>query len=132
MQANHANFRMHLVEATAKKCAFLAEVARATSAPVEIHCMRIEELKKSATSLKPRIVTARALAPLPRLLELAAPWFGPGVRGLFMKGRDVGREIEAARRRFDFSYELHPSLTARDSSIVEIGALAKRAKAKTR
>ncbi len=29
---------MHLVESTAKKCAFLAEVARATEAPVEIHC----------------------------------------------------------------------------------------------
>ena len=42
LQANHANFLMHLVESTAKKCAFLAEVARATSAPVEIHCMRIE------------------------------------------------------------------------------------------
>ena len=68
LQANHANFRMHLVEATAKKCAFLAEVARATTAPVEIHCMRIEELSKTATSLKPEIVTARALAPLPHLV----------------------------------------------------------------
>ncbi len=132
LQANHANFRMHLVEATAKKCAFLAEVARATSAPVEIHCMRIEELNKSATSHKPEIITARALAPLPRLLELAAPWFGPGVRAMFMKGRDVGKEIEAAKRRFNFAYELHPSLTAQDSSIVEIGRIEKRAKAKTR
>ena len=54
LQANHANFHVHLVEATAKKCAFLAEVARTTSAPVEIHCMRIEELSKTAPSLRPR------------------------------------------------------------------------------
>lgn len=132
LQANHANFRMHLVEATAKKCAFLAEVARATSAPVEIHCMRIEELSKTATSLKPEIITARALAPLPRLLELAAPWFGRGVRGLFMKGRDARQEIEAAKRRFNFTCELHPSMTAEESSIVEISGVTKRAKAKAR
>ena len=123
---------MHLVESTAKKCAFLAEVARATSAPVEIHCMRIEELSKSATSLKPDIVTARALAPLPHLLELAAPWLRSGARGLFLKGRDAGKEIESAKRRFNFTCHLHPSMTAEDSFILEISHLAKRVKAKTR
>lgn len=132
LQANHANFCMHLVESTAKKCAFLAEVARATSAPVEIHCMRIEELNKTATSLKPEIITARALAPLTHLLELAAPWFGPGVRGLFLKGRDASQEIDAAERRFNFTCQLHPSITAEDSFIVEISDLAKRSKAKAR
>ena len=132
LQANHANFVMHLVESTAKKCAFLAEVARATSAPVEIHCMRIEELSQSATSLKPDIVTARALAPLPHLLELAAPWLKSGARGLFLKGRDAGKEIESAKRRFNFICHLHPSMTAEDSFVLEISHLAKRVKAKTR
>jgi 16S rRNA (guanine527-N7)-methyltransferase len=132
LQANHANFCMHLVESTAKKCAFLAEVAKATSAPVEIHCMRIEELSKSATSLKPDIVTARALAPLPDLLKLAAPWLGQGARGLFLKGRDAAKEIESAKKRFDFTCQLHPSMTADDSFVLEVGDLKKRAKAKTR
>jgi 16S rRNA (guanine527-N7)-methyltransferase len=132
LQANHANFRMHLVEATAKKCAFIAEVARATSAPVEIHCMRIEELSKSAASLKPEIVTARALAPLPHLLELAAPWLKRGARGLFLKGRDAGKEIESAKRRFNFTCHLHPSITAGDSFSLEIGDLTKRPKGKAR
>jgi 16S rRNA (guanine527-N7)-methyltransferase len=132
LQANHANFRMHLVESTGKKCAFLAEVVRATSAPVEIHCMRVEELSKSATSLKPEIITARALAPLPRLLGLAAPWFGPGVRGLFLKGRDAANEVEVARRDFAFACKLQPSLTAADSWIVEISDLTRSRKAKSR
>jgi 16S rRNA (guanine527-N7)-methyltransferase len=132
LQANHARFRMHLVESTAKKCAFLSEVARATEAPVEIHCMRIEELSRHATSLKPEIVSARAVAPLPRLLELAAPWFQPGVKGLFLKGRDAKQEIEAAKRHWSFACRLHPSLTAADSTIVEIGDLAKRPKARGR
>ncbi len=130
-QANHANFRMHLVESTTKKCAFLAEVAAVTEAPVEIHCMRIEELKRSATNLAPEIVCARALAPLPRLLELAAPWMRPGVRGLFLKGRDAKQEIEAARQRFEFACALHPSLTAPDSAVIEVTNLKKRAKVKS-
>ena len=132
LQANHANFRVHLVESTAKKCAFLAEVASATSAPAEIHCMRIEELGRTATSLEPEIITARALAPLPRLLGLAAPWFRPGVRGLLLKGCDVRQEIDAAKRRYDFTYELHRSMTAVDSSIIEISKVSKRKKAKAR
>ena len=132
LQANHANFRVHLVESTAKKCAFLAEVASATSAPAEIHCMRIEELSRTATSLEPEIITARALAPLPRLLGLAAPWFRPGVRGLLLKGCDVRQEIDAAKRRYDFTYELHRSMTAVDSSIIEISKVSKRKKAKAR
>jgi 16S rRNA (guanine527-N7)-methyltransferase len=123
---------MHLVESTAKKCAFLSEVARVTEAPVEIHCMRIEELAKRATSLRPEIVTARALAPLPELLELAVPWLRPETRGLFLKGRDARREIDAAGRRFSFECRLHPSLTAKESSIVEISSLAKRKEAKAR
>jgi 16S rRNA (guanine527-N7)-methyltransferase len=132
LQANHASFVMHLVESIAKKCAFLAEVAKATTAPVEVHCMRVEELSRTATSLKPDIVTARALAPLPHLLELAAPWLEQGARGLFLKGRDAAKEIESARKRFDFTCKLHPSVTAKDSVIVEIGDLAKRSKAKPR
>jgi 16S rRNA (guanine527-N7)-methyltransferase len=125
LRANHSDFRMHLVESTAKKCAFLAEVARATEAPVEIHRMRIEELSRNATSLRPEIVSARALTPLPRLLELAAPWIEPRAKGLFLKGRDAEQEIEAAKRRWSFAYHLHPSLTASDSWIIELSDLTK-------
>jgi len=94
--------------------------------------MRIEELSRTATSLEPEIITARALAPLPRLLGLAAPWFRPGVRGLLLKGCDVRQEIDAAKRRYDFTYELHRSMTAVDSSIIEISKVSKRKKAKAR
>jgi 16S rRNA (guanine527-N7)-methyltransferase len=66
------------------------------------------------------------------LLDLAAPWFAPGVRGLFLKGRDAAKEVDAAKRQFDFTCKLHPSLTAADSSIVEISDVAKRRKAAKR
>jgi 16S rRNA (guanine527-N7)-methyltransferase len=124
--AGRPDFHMHLVESNRKKCAFLAEVARETKVVVDIHCMRIEDLAESAQSLTPDVVSARALAPLPRLFELASPFFGPATRGLFLKGRETGPEIEAARASFDFTARLHPSLTSPDSHIVEVTSLRSR------
>jgi 16S rRNA (guanine527-N7)-methyltransferase len=117
---------MHLVESNRKKCAFLAEVARATKAPVEIHAMRIEELGARVQSLCPDVVSARALAPLPRLFELASPFFGPKTTGLFLKGRETETEMAEARARFDFSSRLRESMTSPDSHIVEVSALRRR------
>ena len=97
---------MHLVESNRKKCAFLAEVARETKAPVDIHAMRIEELAECAQSLKPDVVSARALAPLPRLFELAAPFFGERTKGLFPKGREAEAEIAAAQEDWEFAFRL--------------------------
>ncbi|MEX2167104.1 MAG: 16S rRNA (guanine(527)-N(7))-methyltransferase RsmG [Methyloceanibacter sp.] len=123
LQAGIPDFRMHLVESNRKKCAFLAEVVRETKAPVDIHAMRIEDLAQSPHRLEPDVVSARALAPLPRLLELAAPFFGANTRGLFLKGREAEAEIEEARRGWTFDFRLHPSLTSADSSIVEVTGL---------
>jgi 16S rRNA (guanine527-N7)-methyltransferase len=130
IQAGAPHFRMHLVESNRKKCAFLAEVARETRAPVDIHAMRIEELAECAQSLSPDVVSARALAPLPRLFELAAPFLGERTKGLFPKGREAETEIEAAREDWEFDFRLHPSLTAEDSHIVEVTGLRPRSTAK--
>lgn len=126
LQTGRPDFRMHLVESNRKKCAFLAEVARETKAPVDIHAMRIEELGEGGPSLEPDVVSARALAPLPRLFELASSFFDPRTRGLFLKGREAGSEVEAARMSWDFSSHMHPSLTSPDSSIVEVTGLRPR------
>ena len=129
LESGKPNFRMHLVESNRKKCAFLAEVARATAAPVDIHAMRIEELAESAETLRPDVVSARALAPLPRLFDLASPFFGEETRGLFLKGRDAETEIAEALTRFDFGCRIHPSLTANDGCIVEVTDLRRKAAA---
>ncbi len=130
LQAGKPDFRMHLVESNRKKCAFLAEVVRETKAAVDIHAMRIEELAESAQSLRPDVVSARALAALPRLLELAAPFFGERTKGLFLKGREAEAEIEAAQEAWEFIPRLHRSITSEHSHIVEVTGLRPRAKAK--
>lgn len=119
-------FRMHLVESNQKKCAFLGQVARATEAPVDIHAMRIEQFAKSAQSLEPDVVSARALAPLPRLLELAEPFLRDETRGLFLKGRETDAEIASALERWTFGVTRHTSLTDDDARIVEIKAPRRR------
>ncbi len=90
--------RFELVESDRRKAAFLTEAASVTQAPVTVHCARIE-----AVSLAPAaVVTARALAPLPVLLGLAAPLVAPGGTMLFPKGAQVWAEIEAARKTWRF------------------------------
>lgn len=120
MKANQPEFRMHLVESNARKCAFLAEVGRETGAPVEIVNRRIESVSPCSIVPRPDIVSARALAPLPELLDLAAPHLTQDASGLFPKGRDANAEIRAAHARYAFDCTIHPSRLAADSVILEI------------
>ena len=90
--------RFELIESDRRKAAFLTEAAAATAAPVTVHCGRIE-----ATTIAPApLVTARALAPLPALLDLAVPLLAPGGMLLFPKGAQVWPEIEAAKQSWRF------------------------------
>jgi 16S rRNA (guanine527-N7)-methyltransferase len=112
-----------LVESDNRKAAFLREVARETGVAVDILCMRIENAETRAKVGAVHCVTARALAPLPRLFELVAPYFGSSTLGLFLKGREVAAEIEETARRWQFAYELKPSMTEEGSSVVLLKAL---------
>jgi 16S rRNA (guanine527-N7)-methyltransferase len=124
--------RVTLIESDTRKAAFLAEVARATGAPVDISRERIEMLP-THTKVEPiDVVSARALAPLPRLFELAAPYFSTRTVGIFPKGREAKGEVEAAREDWDFAVALHPSLTAAGGHIAVVrGLKAKASNAKT-
>ena len=81
-----------LVESDNRKAVFLMEAARQTGAPAKIHNTRIEGAKLEPAPL----ITARALAPLDKLLGLAAPHLAPGGICLFPKGRAAAAELTAA------------------------------------
>ncbi len=120
--------RFTLIESHARKCAFLHEVVRQTGlssgVAVEILSIRIEEAATHANVERPDVVSARALAPLDKLIALAAPLFAPHTVGLFLKGREVAAELEAARRAWSFELELVQSCTDREGRIVVIRDLA--------
>jgi 16S rRNA (guanine527-N7)-methyltransferase len=112
-----------LIESDSRKAAFLREVGRETGITVDILGMRIENPQTCAKVSAVDCITARALAPLPRLLEMSAPYFSPSTLGLFLKGRDVAAEIEQAAEDWRFAYELKPSVTDRDARVVLLKAL---------
>jgi 16S rRNA (guanine527-N7)-methyltransferase len=92
--AGVAGARVHCLESDRRKCAFLREVARATGAPAEIHAARVESIVPD--SLSPvDAVTARAFAPLPRVLEFATVWLRQGAVGIFPRGRSAEAQLEA-------------------------------------
>jgi 16S rRNA (guanine527-N7)-methyltransferase len=101
----------HLFESNLKKSAFLREAARQTRANAQIHNIRIEEARFVAETIKVRAVTARALAPLPKLLDYAAAFLENGAIGYFHKGQDVDAELTDATKSWKLQVEKHPSMT---------------------
>lgn len=121
--ADREGAKMTLVESDTRKAAFLREVARRTGAAVDIQPERIEKVATQTKLGGVDVITARALAPLPRLLELAAPAFSAHTTGLFLKGREAETEVDAARERWAFESALQPSLTDAGARIVVVRAL---------
>lgn len=121
----HSESCVHLFESNGKKCAFLREVIRETGCVAKVHDGRIEEKIKLILNEKVDIVTARALASLNLLLTYVEELLTTGTRTLFLKGQDVGSEIEEASLNWDFSSRLHTSQVDPRGSIVEIFDLRK-------
>jgi 16S rRNA (guanine527-N7)-methyltransferase len=120
--------RFTLIESDTRKCAFLREVARQTGVAVDILSRRAESARTSVNEDLPRIVSARALAPLDRLLELAEPFSPPGTTLLFPKGREVAQELQMAESRWRFQVALVPSVTDAHGRIAVITNLERKAK----
>jgi 16S rRNA (guanine527-N7)-methyltransferase len=90
---------VHLVESTGKKAAFLRAVAEEAELPIKVFNQRIEDFGAGEGPYD--VVTARALAPLPRLIGYAKPILDRGATGLFHKGADLDAELAAARDVLD-------------------------------
>ena len=115
---------VQLVESIQKRCRFLRHVVDALELSAEVIPGRIEDLPKLSTE----VLTARAVAPLPRLLEHNEQLLRQGAVGLFHKGRRVEAEIEEALQTWRFHYALEPSLSDPEGRILRIWSV-KRASA---
>jgi 16S rRNA (guanine527-N7)-methyltransferase len=112
--------KVHLVESMAKRCRFLGEVALKLCLPAQIHNTRAEDL-----GIRVDIVTARACAPLPRLLGYAEPYLKRGATGLFLKGQDVVAELTEATKYWKFEAELSASSSSPDGRILQVKGLSR-------
>jgi 16S rRNA (guanine527-N7)-methyltransferase len=125
--AERGGCRLTLLESDARKCAFLREVVRQTGlgplVTVDILADRIETAANTTKVGIVDVISARALAPLDRLLGWCQPFFGPSTLALLSKGRDVEAELLAARRLWAFEADLTVSRTLADGRIVAVRAL---------
>ena len=110
---------VHLVESNTKKAAFLREAARVTGAPAEIHAVRIVDFVDNRSD-SVEVVTARALAPLVKLMAEAYPLLTTGAVALFPKGQDVDAELTEAAKCWNIQASLVPSLTDPKARIIKI------------
>ena len=111
-----------LHEATAKKCAFLRAAADRMGLSVSIENARMEELPHRAFD----VVTARACAPLPLLLEYAHSFVGPNSVCLFLKGQNVGSELTEASKCWKMKASQVASQTDPSGAIVTVRELGSR------
>ena len=110
------------VESTAKKAAFIRAVAQATEAPVTVHTERAERLHPVPAV---DVVTARAMAPLPKLLGYVHPFVEKGAIALLPKGGRHGEELTEARKSWTFDVDVIPSATAPEAAILKIRTLTR-------
>jgi len=105
-----ADLEAHLYESNGKKAAFLREAARQTGVKVTVHNVRLETLATAGDLPQVQCVVARALAPLPLLLDYAQPFLSRGAIGLFHKGQDVDVELTEATKYWRIQASKHASL----------------------
>ena len=107
-----------LIDSLGKRCRFLQEIVDALDLPATVLNGRAE-----AQSVTCDIVTARAVAPMERLLGYAQPYFERGAQGLFLKGEKAESELIEARKSWHFDAELAPSQSDPRGRIVSIRSL---------
>jgi 16S rRNA (guanine527-N7)-methyltransferase len=129
LAAGSPGSHVHLVESNTRKCAFLRQAIRATDAPATVHEGRAEALLAGWNLAERPVerIVARAVAPLEKLLLLAAPLMLAGVPAAFHKGEDAEAEVGAAERAFSFDLVRHASRIAPASVILEISRLRRMA-----
>ena len=121
--AGKTGVAVHLVESQGKKAAFLRRVVADLALPAIVHHQRIEDM---APDIAPDAITARAVAPLPKLLGYVAPFIKSGAKALLPKGQDVAAELTEAAKYWKIDAELAPSRTHPASRILIVRALRRR------
>lgn len=111
--------RVDLVETNPKKAAFLREAIRETGAPCRVLNESIDDVAAADETYD--IVTARAFAPLPRIISSAKPILDRGAIGLFLKGAEYRAELAvAAEEGWSIQVEALDSLSDPDGRILRI------------
>ena len=108
--------RVTLVESRAKRVAFLQEAAAVAGVTERVTIIggRVETAPKSRFD----VISARAFAPLDKLLTLGVPFADKATRCVLPKGKSAAEELEATHGSWQGDFELVPSVTDSQAAII--------------
>lgn len=105
------------VESDTRKATFLRTVVRETGIDAKVVSDRVEQIDPIGA----RVVSARALAPLPRLLAYAHRHLAPGGEAIFLKGAGYDAEVAESLETWSFRLDTYPSKTDPSATILKLG-----------
>lgn len=109
-----------LVESDKRKCAFLLSVIGDLGLNAKVHSQRVESYQSNAFDT----ISARALAPLSKLIELSKPFCHDATTCIFPKGRTHLAELAEAQKKWTFDYDLVQSTTDSSAALFKIRNIA--------
>jgi len=113
--------RVTLVESDLRKAAFLVTAARELQLPAVVMTERAELMPPIGAGT----LSARALAPLPELLALAARHLAADGLAIFPKGASWQSEVDQARKKWSFDLDPIPSITGQGGAVLVIKGLSR-------
>ncbi|MBU1347194.1 MAG: 16S rRNA (guanine(527)-N(7))-methyltransferase RsmG [Alphaproteobacteria bacterium] len=116
-----AGAHVWLIDSLQKRCRFLQAVVDELALPATVVWGRAEE-----QALKVDVVTARAVAPMEKLLGYAQPYLSRGAQGLFLKGEKAETELREAAKSWHVEADLSVSRSDPRGRIVAIRSLRSR------
>jgi 16S rRNA (guanine527-N7)-methyltransferase len=108
-----------LVEERRLRVEFLQHAASVLGVDVEIAASRVERLPVRPYD----VISARAFAPLGKLLDLGTRFSTEKSLWVLPKGRNAESELEAVRASWQGEFRLEPSLTDADARIIVAGGV---------
>ncbi len=114
-----------LIEADARKAAFLSATAAELSADVAVLAARIEDVARDPARPEADVVTARALAPLPDLLDLASGWSVDNPQFLLLKGQNIEKELISSTKCWKMAITQFDSVTHPGGRVLSIERIAR-------
>ena len=107
-----------LIDSLGKRCRFLQYLVDDLGLPATVINGRAE-----AQTIRVDVVTARAVAPLEKLLGYAQPYFARGAQGLFLKGEKAEAELIEARKVWHVQGDLSVSRSDPRGRILSVRSL---------
>ena len=110
-----------LIDSKTKKINFIKEFAYEQKVQIKTICSRVEKIKNQNFDF----VICRAFAPLSKLLDYSLFFTKKNTSLLFLKGRNVKKEIEDAKKNFIFDYSLYKSKSDGGGFVIKINKYKK-------